>query len=86
LACSLAALALAGCDLTLGPKTETRYVIVQPGVPVEVLETRVLRCRVLTDESGSDVSQDVGGWIAMPPEHWDTVKREITRLRAKCGE
>jgi ABC-type uncharacterized transport system permease subunit len=84
--CSLAALALAGCDLTLGPKTETRYVIVKAGVPVELLENRELRARVLTDETGAEIRQDAGGWIAMPPEHWESVSREIKRLRVKCGE
>ena len=84
-ACSALLLGAAGCGLTLGPVTETRYVVVAPGVPVEVLENKTVRCRVLTDESGDVVTQDVGGWVAMPPEHWATVKSEITRLRKKAG-
>jgi len=81
LAFSLSLLLFSGCDLTLGPKVETRYVIVKPGVPVVVLENETLRCRVLTDTEGDMVRQDLGGWIAMPPEHWEAVKQEIERLR-----
>jgi hypothetical protein len=25
------------------------------------------------------ISQDVGGWVAMPPEHWDAVKRQLEK-------
>lgn len=83
LACSLLALCAAGCDLTLGPKVETRYVIVQPGLPVEILENERLRCRVLKDNGGATVTQDVGGWVAMPPKHWQAVKAEVERLRGE---
>jgi len=57
--------------------------VIKPGLPVELLENRSLRCRILNDNEGDMVTQDVGGWIAMPPEHWDAVKREVERLRAK---
>lgn len=80
-ACSLAVLCLAGCNLTLGPKVETRYVIVRPGLPVTILENRSVRARVLNNADGGEIRQDVGGWVAMPPEHWAAVKREIERLR-----
>lgn len=82
LVCSCLVLA-SGCNLTLGPKVETRYVITMPGVPVIILENVDLQCRVLTDESGDAVQQDVGGWIAMPPEHWESVRREVEKLRGK---
>lgn len=81
LACSLLAFCACGCDLTFGPKVETRYVIVQPGLPVEILENRSLRCRAMKDEGGAAVVQDVGGWVAMPPKHWEAVKSEVERLR-----
>jgi hypothetical protein len=86
------AVALAGCDITLGPKTEVRAVIVTPGLPVEIIENQKVKAHVLTEaqtEKGGEVNpfyQDVGGWIAMPPEHWQAVKREIERLRKKCGD
>ncbi len=82
LACS-GLLLLAGCGLTLGPVVKTRYIIVKPGLPVEILESKVLRCRLVKDEKGDAVKQDVGGWIAMHPDHWDSVKKEIERLRKK---
>ena len=66
----------AGCDLTLGPKVKTRYVIVKPGKPLRVLENKVVKVRVLKGE-GDPIAQDVGGWVAMPEEHWDAVKRKI---------
>jgi len=56
-------------------------VIVKPGLPVEILENSTVRCRVLKDETGDAVNQDIGGWIAMPPEHWESVKKEILTLR-----
>lgn len=80
LVCSLV---LCGCNLTLGPKIETRYVIVKAGLPVEILENETVRCRVLKYETGDAVKQDIGGWIAMPPAHWQSVKNEITKLRGE---
>lgn len=82
----LALCILGGCDLTLGPKVEIRYVIVKPGLPGEILESKKVRCRILKDTEGAAVVQDIGGWIAMPPEHWETLKKELNRLRIKCGE
>jgi len=88
-ACSLLALLACGCNLTLGPRVEKRLVVLAPGVPVEILENRALECRVLTQVEAGEVDffqQDVGGWVAMPPAHWQAVKAEIERLRAKAGE
>ena len=82
LACSVLLLA-AGCGLTLGPIAKTRYVIVKPGLPVEILESKVVRCRLVKDAKGDAVLQDVGGWVAMHPDHWQSVKAEVERLRKK---
>lgn len=72
---------LFGCNLTLGPKVENKLIIVQPGVPVEILQNEELECRVLTDKDNSNVvKQDVGGWIAMPPAHWETLKKKFKEL------
>jgi len=65
-----------GCDLTLGPKTKTVYTIVFPGKPLEILEPVKVRGKVL-DGAGDPVIQDVGGWIVMPREHFDAMKRAI---------
>lgn len=67
-----------GCDLTLGPKTKTEYVIVHTGKPLEILENRSVKGRVI-DGSGAAVEQDVGGWVVMPPDHWEAVKRKLEK-------
>jgi len=72
-------LCLTGCGLTLGPVTETRYVLIKPGVPVVILENKVIKCRVLVDADGGVVKQDVGGWVAMPPSHWEQVKADLLK-------
>lgn len=79
-------LCCASCDLTLGPKIERRAIIIASGVPVEIIESRKLECHALNETEVNPFQQDVGGWIAMPPDHWKTVKSEIERLRKKCGE
>jgi len=93
LACSLGALCgaalvltLAGCSLTLGPVIERKAIIVVAGVPVEILENRVVECHVLNEVEINPVKQNIGGWVAMPPDHWKTLKAEVERLRKKCGE
>ena len=76
--CVLAAIlliscAISGCGgLTIGPRTETRYVIVHPGRPLQILGNKTVRGRVL-DGTGDAVEQDIGGWIAMPAEHWNAI-------------
>ena len=76
---------LCGCSLTLGPQVEKKAIILKAGVPVEILEQQTLDCRVLTDKDGEvDVfRQDVGGWIAMHPDHWASLKAEMKRLKGK---
>ena len=64
----------AGCSgVTLGPRVETRYVIVDAGAPLEVLENKTVRARLLNG-TGDAVQQDLGGWVAMPKKHWDRIK------------
>jgi len=63
-----------GC-ITVGPKIETQVVIVRAGNPVKIIENRALKCQTLT--GGNAVKQDVGGWVAMPEEHWLAVKRKL---------
>ena len=70
--------ALSGCGVTVGPRVETQVVILRPGNPVRILENRKLKCQSMTG-SEAMISQDVGGWVAMPPEHWDAVKRQLEK-------
>jgi hypothetical protein len=67
-----------GCGLTLGPQIQTTYVILHPGRPMQVLENKMLKGRVL-DGSGDAVEQDVGGWVMMPFSHFEAVKRNLER-------
>jgi hypothetical protein len=66
-----------GCGATWGPRVETRYVLVKPGQPCQVMENKRLMVRVLTDwtEPQEPYEQDLGGWICMPEEHWKEVKK-----------
>jgi hypothetical protein len=88
LACSIIVFLISGCDVTLGPKTEVKTIIVKPGSGVEVLSDVVVNARLLSGVDGNtDIfRQDIGGWIAVHPDHWQSVKNEINRLREKCGE
>lgn len=69
-----------GCNggLTLGPQVRTEYTIVHVGKPMQVLESATVTGRVL-DGSGDAVKQDVGGWVFMPLDHWEVVKRSLEK-------
>lgn len=73
---TLLCFALSGCGVTVGPRVETQVVILRPGNPVRILENRRMKSQALTG-SEEIISQDVGGWVSMPPEHWDAVKRQL---------
>lgn len=82
-------LTTSGCDLTFGPVTKTKMVIVQSGSGVEILKNVVVPVRVMgAQENGSydKMQQDIGGWIAMHPDHWASVKRTIESLRTTLRE
>ena len=72
--------ASSGCGLSLGPQVKTRYVIVEPGKPVEILQQAKLSARQMGDD-GAAVFQDVGGWVAMPKSHFDALKRAAEEKR-----
>ena len=86
LVCSILILSFSGCGLTLGPVVKTRYVIVKSGLPIEVLENRKVICRIIKDEKGDPVVQDIGGWIMMHPDHWKSLKAEVKRMKKELGE
>jgi hypothetical protein len=65
-----------GC-ITLGPKVETRYVLVYPGYPGKVMDNVTVTILPATGES--TVKQNIGGWIVMPQEHFDALKRAVER-------
>ncbi len=58
-----------GCSL--GPTTEVRYVLVHPGQPLKILSNVTVTGQRL--DGGGTESIDVGGWVAMPPDHWTVI-------------
>jgi hypothetical protein len=74
-----------GCSsVTLGPQVRTQYVVLHPGKPMQALENVKVKGRVLNAGGteagvGDTVEQDVGGWIFMPQDHWDAVKRQLEK-------
>ena len=85
LACSLLVAYAGGCGLTIGPVVENKAIIVKPGVPIEILEGKKIKCHVMTEKDGeiNVFKQDVGGWIAIPPEHWESLKKELAVAKAE---
>ncbi len=83
LVCSLSI----GCPgLTLGPVVERRVIVVRAGVPIQILDQVEVRGRVISEDGVDVVTQDIGGWIVMHPDHWDTVKEEVNRLRERIAD
>lgn len=62
--------------LTIGPTIEREFVIVYPGQPIRVLSNIKVRGQRLGDSSLVE-SQSIGGWVAMPIEHWQAVQRRL---------
>ena len=77
---------VSGCDLTLGPKVATKYVVVHPGKPLQILSERpvVVPVRLLgeADPQVGARDQDVAGWVAMPKDHWDRID-DILKIHAE---
>lgn len=67
----LFALLLGGC--TIGPITKHEFIIVRTGNPIEVLQNVKVRGRRLGDDGLATI--DIGGWVAMPREHFEALKR-----------
>jgi hypothetical protein len=85
-ACSL--LLLFGCSgLTIGPVVEKKAIIVHAGTAIEILEDIEVDAHLLQDVGTTNTFRvNVGGWIAMHPDHWDSLKKDYQRLKVKAGE
>lgn len=73
-----------GCDgpkITLGPTTETEYIVAHPGQPAKVVENR--KVKVLPESAKNPVEQDIGGWVVMPQSHFDALMRSIDKKENK---
>lgn len=64
---------LSGC--TIGPTVQTEFIIVKPGVPLQVMERRTVKVRLLKDNRIGE--QDIGGWVAMPEEYWNLIVKKL---------
>ncbi len=69
-----------GCDLTLGPKQKTNWVILHPGKPGQILRNTKALLNVFKGHK-EPVTQDIGGWIVMPPDHWEAVERALKEAK-----
>lgn len=49
---------------------------------MQALENTTVKGRLI-DGSGKAVEQDVGGWIFMPPSHWELIKKEVEKAQEK---
>lgn len=83
IACAILACSLIGCDLTLGPITKTTAVVVKPGTGIECLKNVTVPGRLLAQKDGeyAEIRQDIGGWIMLHPDHWESTKTTIQKLR-----
>lgn len=66
----------------LAPKETHSYVIVKPGNPIQILDQKdgaekKVSAFGRTLKDGSMAQQDVTGWVAMPPEHWEQIKKVL---------
>lgn len=78
LAVALIATCCASAGCTLGPIVKNNYVLVYPGKPLTVLDSTTVKGRYL-DGTGNATEQNIGGWVAMPPEHWEAVQRALAK-------
>lgn len=60
--------------LNLGPETRTVTVIVRPGHALKVTENATVQG---VDDAGNVVKQDIGGWMAMPEEHFQALMKAL---------
>ncbi len=74
----IASSVISGCaEVTIGPRVETHYVIVKPGQPIRILENKTVRGERLDGAGVADI--DIGGWVAMPPEHWEVINKMLVK-------
>jgi hypothetical protein len=48
-----------------------------------VLDSATVLGRYL-DGTGGDAKQNIGGWVAMPPEHWEAIQRALTKQHSEA--
>lgn len=71
-------LSLLGCGFSMGPQVRTQVVIVHPGNPIRVVSQSRVDGRAMNQPADAPSSNvDIGGWVAIPPDHWDVIKKRL---------
>ncbi len=72
-----------GCSVR--PKEKQTYVVVEPGDPIQALDSKENRIIVTgsTLKGGTIATQDVTGWVMMPPSHWRVVSAQLEKDKAE---
>ena len=88
---ALAVVVLAGgCGLlpkTIGPQVETRFVLVDVGNPVLVLQARSVVGRPLdASDEVKPQKMKINGFVAMPLDHWEVIKERYQRMEDELNQ
>lgn len=77
-----------GCQnaIRIGPHEKETITILHPGRPINILRNYTVEARPLQDEQATPAKVDIGGWVAMPPDHWKEVTDSINRYNDRIKE
>lgn len=78
--CLLLWLLLSMTACTIGPTTEVRYVIVHAGQPMRAMANQSIDGERM--DGAGITSQDVGGWVMMPPDHWAAIEKIVKQAQS----
>lgn len=78
-------LTISGCSIR--PIDNAKYVVVEPGDPIQALDsadgkTNRVIVKGVTLKGGAVSTQDVTGWVMMPPSHWKIVSAQLEKDKA----
>jgi hypothetical protein len=79
----LMAILIGFCPGCLSAKRETVIVMVNPGKPGLVAQKVKARIKIGDNDS---VEQEIGGWVVMPPEHWERIKEKLKEENKEEGK
>jgi len=79
-----ALLVFGGCSI--GPQVETRHIFVHNGKPCTIMENKTVKVGTIDGEKADISKQDIGGWKAMPDDHFNAMKSLIERLQKENAE
>lgn len=74
--CLMMLLLLPSCGLQIGPQVKTEVVVVRPGHPAQIVENKTILL-IQPEGASQPVEQDVGGWYAVPREHYEALMRAL---------